>query len=192
MAVGSVATADSTPAEAPVHKEDFCAVKEALGLGVRPEDLDEHRMHAVALSIHIECMRPALGGALLATLLDGGTPPDARHEAGRTALMLAANNGRVDLCSLLLDAGANAASTDGSGITPLICACLDLGLAKEREDAGLRCDPPGVVALLLQHGALVSTTARDGTTALAHCRRHGELECAQACVRMLEEHLPAR
>ena len=47
----------------------------------KPESLDADRMHALALAVHIECMRPALRGELLALLLEGGTPPDARVAA---------------------------------------------------------------------------------------------------------------
>ena len=47
----------------------------------KPESLDADRMHALALAVHLECMRPALRGELLALLLEGGTPPDARVTA---------------------------------------------------------------------------------------------------------------
>ena len=56
-----------------------------------------------------------IGGKLLSVLLEGGAPVDARHESGRTALMLASNNGRVDLCRVLIDAGADVNSVDGRG-----------------------------------------------------------------------------
>ena len=58
-------------------------------------------------------------------------------EQGRTALMLAANNGRADLCARLLDAGARAASADGAGLTALHSACVDLGLVAEKVDLTL-------------------------------------------------------
>ena len=51
--------------------------------------------------------------------------------------MLAANNGRADLCARLLDAGARAASTDGAGLTALHSACVDLGLVAEKVDLTL-------------------------------------------------------
>jgi len=47
----------------------------------KPESLDAHRMHALALTVHVECMRPALRGELLSLLLEGGAPPDARVPA---------------------------------------------------------------------------------------------------------------
>ena len=86
------------------------------------------------------CCFPALAGALLGLLLESGAPPDCRHEGGRTALMLAANEGRLDLCTALLDAGASAACTDGRGMTPLHAACVDLALAVEREEASLAAE----------------------------------------------------
>ena len=106
--------------------------------------------------------------------------------------MLAANNGRLDLCALLLDAGARVESTDGAGFTPLICACVDLGLAAEREEASLGCDPVGVVRLLLERGAVANASTDDGVTALALCLQHGELECSLSCSKLLEHHLPTR
>ena len=51
--------------------------------------------------------------------------------------MLAANNGRADLCARLLDAGARAASTDGAGLTALHSACVDLALVAEKVDLTL-------------------------------------------------------
>ena len=84
MAVGAVGTVESSPvmvAGVP-EGEGFEGVREALGRDVGAEAIDDHRMHALALSIHIESMRPALGGTLLSLLLASGTPTDARHEAG--------------------------------------------------------------------------------------------------------------
>ena len=58
--------------------------------------------------------------------------------------MLASNNGRVDLCQRLIQAGASASATDGDGCTALHAACIDLNLAKERVAEGISCDPVGV------------------------------------------------
>lgn len=174
---------------------DISAVSEALlGEGAaRPEDLDDQRMNALCLSVHISAIRP--GGwatGLLSRLLEGGTPADALCESGRTALALAANYGRFDLCALLSDAGANARATDGAGLTPLHSAMADLGLAAEREAAGQDCDPPAVCALLLAKGAPVDAVALDGTTALALCERQSEHECAEFCAGLIQDALSAR
>ena len=105
--------------------------------------------------------------------------------------MLASNNGRVDLCRVLIDAGADVNSVDGRGFTPLSCACIDLPLAAEREEAGLRCDPAGVVSFLLEQGARSDAAAADGLTALQLCLQHEDQdhECpqAQACALLLKQ-----
>ena len=83
-------------------------VREALCLAPA-EAGDAHGMNAVCLSVHIACLRQEKpwGVSLVEMMLAGGTPVDARSEKeGRTALALAANNGRPDLVSLFLEAGA--------------------------------------------------------------------------------------
>ena len=108
--------------------------------------------------------------------------------------MLAANNGRVDLCELLLDAGAAAGAVDGEGCTALHAACIDLPLAKERLDEGIACDPARVVALLLSRAgdgsqALVGAMTNGGLTARGYCEKHraDAPEVASACERLLAE-----
>lgn len=86
--------------------EGVAAVVGALNAAAA-ESLDEHRMNGLCLAVHISALRG--GSKLLEAVLATGAPPDARHEQGRTALMLAANNGRLDLCTMLLDAGARCA-----------------------------------------------------------------------------------
>jgi hypothetical protein len=108
-------------------------------------------------------------------------------EQGRTALMLAANNGRADLCARLLDAGARAASTDGAGLTALHSACVDLGLVAEKVEEGIACDPAAVVALLLARGAPAAAETVDGQTALALCQEQAQHACARACADLIEE-----
>ena len=191
MAVGALGTVESSPLAAP-PATSFAEVSECMGREVLAETLDEHRMHALALSIHVEGMQPTLSGKLLSFLLEGGTPVDARHEAGKTALMLAANNGRLDLCTLLLDAGAQVDSVDSAGFTPLICACVDLPLVAEKKEAGLQCDPAAVVSLLLERGANAAAVTTDGNSALQLCKRHEEHECAQRCRELVEQRLPTR
>ena len=153
------------------------------------EAMDEHRMTGLCLAVHIACLRPAISTSLLQSMLESGTPVDARHEQGRTALMLAANNGRVDLCTMLLDAGASAAAVDGEGSNALHACCIDLNLAAERAEAGLDCNPAAVVALLLTRGAPVDAMTADGMTALGCCERHVREghEAAAACAALLED-----
>ena len=113
-------------------------------------------------------------------------PDPNQVEQGRTALMLAANNGRADLCTRLLDAGARAASTDGAGLTALHSACVDLSLVAEKVEEGIVCDPAAVVALLLARGAPAAAETVDGQTALALCLEQAQHVCARACADLLE------
>jgi hypothetical protein len=54
-----------------------------------------------------------------ATMLDQGAVIDARDEAGRTPLMLAVTEDRVEIVRLLLARGADPNAADNSGHTPL-------------------------------------------------------------------------
>lgn len=152
------------------------------------EAFDEHRMHALCLAVHISCLRPKLGTSLLRAILEEGAPVDARHENGRTALMLAANNGRLDLCTLLLDAGASAAAVDGEGASALHACCHDLHLAEERAEAGVESNPAACVALLLTRGANFGARSSSGATALSLCEEHRAVHvAAEACATLLQE-----
>ena len=183
MAIGQCAEAD---------EEDLPAVRAALR-EASGEALDEHRMSALCLSVHISCLRPALQTALVQAILDEGAPADARHEAGGTALMLAANNGRVDLCTILLDAGASASAVDGEGRTALHALCIDLPLAEERAAEGLACDPVAVCTLLLKRGTPAEACTADGCTAMTFCEKsRGEHACAEAVALLLEDWLSSK
>lgn len=57
--------------------------------------------------------------AQIALLLDQGAVLDARDELGRTALMLAVMQNRLDVARLLLDRGADPNVADNSGHSPL-------------------------------------------------------------------------
>ncbi len=57
--------------------------------------------------------------ARAATLLDQGALIDARDEAGRTPLMLAVTENRVEIVRLLLARGADPNAADNAGHTPL-------------------------------------------------------------------------
>jgi len=57
--------------------------------------------------------------AQAATLLDQGAVIDARDEAGRTPLMLAVTDDRVEIVRLLLARGADPNAADNAGHTPL-------------------------------------------------------------------------
>ena len=57
--------------------------------------------------------------AQAAALLDQGAVIDARDEAGRTPLLLAVTQGRVEIVRLLLARGADPNAVDNTGHTPL-------------------------------------------------------------------------
>ncbi len=89
---------------------------------------------------------------------------DARTGDGRTALMLAAGEGRVDLMrALLARGGAAVNTTNDRGGTPLMYAATG--------------GDPESVALLLAEGAAIDARARNGWTALmlAAVRGHDAL-----------------
>jgi hypothetical protein len=177
MAIGDCEDADA----------GLARVRSKLG-EARGEALDENRMNALNLAVHISCLRPTLGGSLLQALLDDGTPVDARHENGRTALMLAANNANLALCERLLTAGADPRAVDGDGCTALHACCIDVHMAAERAEAGVACDPGGVAALLLTRGTPVDALTIGGRSARAMCERHrGAHECAAVVASLLEE-----
>ena len=73
-------------------------------------------------------------------LLDQGAVLDARDELGRTALMLAVMQNRLDVARLLLDRGADPNVADNSGHTPLqLAQQAHLGeMAAMLERAGAR------------------------------------------------------
>ena len=100
--------------------------------------------------------------------------------------MLAANQGRLDLCTLLLDAGARADAIDAEGRTALHACCIDLPLAGARVGEGFKCDPAGVAALLLARGAPADARAADGSTARTLCDSpRCDAPCAEEVLKLL-------
>ncbi|XP_028037940.1 kinase D-interacting substrate of 220 kDa B isoform X4 [Bombyx mandarina] len=118
---------------------------------------------------------------------------DDKDENGTTSLMVAAENGRTDAVSLLLEAGADAGAADADGWTPLAFAARGgyLPIVRELLDAKSRVDPrdcggwtplmwasykgnEDVVALLLESGADVHAHGNYNINSLvwAAGRRH--------------------
>ncbi len=96
-------------------------------------------------------------------LLDKGAEVNAKDKDDRTALMLAAEDGKADVVKLLLNRGANANSQTRDGITALM-----LAVGKGHYDA---------VKALLERQADVNAKDKDGQTALmeAAWKRHSQI-----------------
>lgn len=90
---------------------------------------------AGALRTLVDLGRAGCLGALART---SGLSVDLRDDAGRTALMLAADVGKVALIDLLLEAGADVNAADRHGRTPLLyaAACQQFEAVKRLLDAG--------------------------------------------------------
>jgi ankyrin repeat protein len=89
------------------------------------------------------------GKTVCGMLIKKGCNVNATAEDGTTALMLAAQNAKLDVVALLLKSGANANAKDNKGKTALDyinAAEVPDYLAKSVKDS--RIDKPGVIALL--------------------------------------------
>ena len=103
-------------------------------------------------------------------LLDHGAQVDFQgSHGGRTALMLASDQGRYEVAELLLERGAQVDLQDSAGGTALIYAVL-------KDEANPDKDAAGLARLLLQHGANPQLEDRQGSTALAFAVDQGDKE----------------
>ncbi|XP_026744972.1 kinase D-interacting substrate of 220 kDa B isoform X3 [Trichoplusia ni] len=102
---------------------------------------------------------------------------DDRDENGTTALMCAAENGRVAAARLLLASGADACAADADGWTPLAFAARGghLSIVKELLDAGAKVDSrdcggwtPMLWAAYKGHEEVVSLLLEKGADVHAH------------------------
>jgi ankyrin repeat protein len=103
-------------------------------------------------------------------LARGGAAREADAE-GVTALMLAANRGRLDMVRALVAAGADVNAADARGFTPLFHACYN-----SEEDRG----HPEVVDALLAAGADREARIGFGVRPLMYAAGNGEAACVQA------------
>jgi ankyrin repeat protein len=100
-------------------------------------------------------------------LLKKGADMEARDEEGRTALMIAARNGRTDICAMLLAKGADIESGGVYyGWTPLMWAAW----GKNTETC----------AFLIEKGANVNATNKYGRNALMIIAKSGD-EYTKTC-----------
>lgn len=144
----------------------------------------------------------------VAAALDGGEPPDARSKWKHTALSIAARDGHLDICRLLLERGADADGLPArSPSTPLQMAAmgghrevlrllLDAGAdpdtdAGERDEhipdyspLGWACSRghTGAAEQLIERGADVNHRGRSGATPL-HATRPENLDIVELLLR---------
>jgi uncharacterized protein len=112
-------------------------------------------------ALHYVILRNDLTSAR--SLLAAGADVHAQTALQVTPLLLACENGNVDIMKLLLKAGADPNARDGAGETMLMAAA--------------RSGNPHAVRLLLQHGAQIEAGDIEfGQTALIHAARAGNTE----------------
>lgn len=98
--------------------------------------------------------------SVVRTLLASGANANGRDTTGATALMHATAFASPETMRVLLDAGADANASSTAGATALIWAAGDLRK----------------VQLLLERGAMVTPSMKDGTTVLVAAARRGQLD----------------
>jgi uncharacterized protein len=99
---------------------------------------------------------------LIRTLLERGVALEARDRLGRTALALAAKQGRASAAELLIEKGAAIDARAISGATPLFFAS--------------EADHSSIAKYLIAHGADVNLAGSGGLTPLMAAAFNGDLE----------------
>jgi ankyrin repeat protein len=94
-----------------------------------------------------------------------GFDVNAVNTAGKTALLVAAERGKIGLVKQLLEHKANPNIAGSDGVTPLILAAQN--------------DQPDIVKILLQNRAEPDTEDHNGWTALSTAAYHGSTKCVQ-------------
>jgi ankyrin repeat protein len=101
-------------------------------------------------------------------LVRAGSPVNAKHAAGGTALSNAAFHGHTQSVQFLISAGADVNSRDNANWTPLICASIN-GHA-------------GVARVLVDAGARLNDADQLGRTALGLARARGNTAVEQVLI----------
>ena len=102
---------------------------------------------------------------LVRFLLDSGANVRAKTKAGKTALTIAAMQGKEDMVALVLSKGVDVNARDIDGVTPLMVA------ASGRLDVHA-----SIVKTLLAHGADVNAKDNEGRTAIEKAMEAGYLD----------------
>jgi uncharacterized protein len=130
------------------------AVRSAVQAGESPNVVNEDGDSPLLVALKNESYAAA---DALATI--PGVEVDGANKAGETALMMAALKGRVELCRVLIAAGAK---VNRSGWTPLHYAASGEEMA--------------LIDLLLKSGARIDARSPNGTTPLMMASRYGNYD----------------
>jgi ankyrin repeat protein len=103
--------------------------------------------------------------AAVRRLIAAKVPLDARDARGRTALLVATHQDRVEIARLLIEAGADVNAKDSISDSPYLYAA-----AEGRLD---------ILRLTLAHGADLAATNRYGGTGLIPAAHHGHVEAVR-------------
>jgi ankyrin repeat protein len=124
-----------------------------LPLSTIGQNMTQSRLHAAA---------ERNDAAAITELLAGGAEIDARDLRGRTALLVATHDNRVDAARALIEAGADVNAKDGLEDSPYLYA----GARGHLE----------ILKMTLAHGADLKSTNRYGGTALIPASERGHVE----------------
>lgn len=112
---------------------------------------------------------------LVEILLDKGANPNMATVEGKTALMVAAEKGRVESVKLLLDKGASPNLRDKAGLTVLL---ITTAYKTDLPDAAAK----ETISLVLNKGADINAKTQDGTTVLLQAAYKGKKELVRLLV----------
>lgn len=161
------------------HEPCASLLLEAMGSDIAgcKDNKDRTPLHAAAFSGHVDCVQ---------LLISHDAPVDTADQSGRTALMMAAEKGRVGaLEALLTGANANLSLTDKEGNTALHLAC-----SSGKEDCVL------LILEKLSDSALINATNTALQTPLHLAARSGLKQAVQellsrgANVQTVDENAP--
>lgn len=123
--------------------------KSLLRRGAELDDTDKFKKTAL---FHT-CENKTENVDLVQALLDAGADVNKKDTLGRTPLLIACQNGHLDVARMLLKKGAQINEADTGGDTPLMQAC--------KADANKAA---AMVKLLLDNGALLDCCNKQGNT----------------------------
>ena len=124
------------------------AINVLLTAGADPNIADANGNTCLHFAVHQGCNKE-----VVQMIIDHGAHVNIANKNGLTALMIACERGNIDVINVLLEAGSDPDITDASGNTCLQCSVLQ-GCSIE------------VLQTIIDHGAQVNATNKNGQTAL--------------------------